>query len=1373
MTVQQWTPSQLEAIEATGRSVLVSAGAGSGKTAVLAERCAHLVASARPPCAVDGLLVVTFTEAAAAEMRDRIATSLRRRLESAPSDRRLRTQLALLDTASISTIHAFCKRTLDRYFAAAKLDPATPILDEYDARLLRRETCDRVFDRFDDRRDHLGAAFDALLAAYAPSGEQGLVAHVLRLDGFLSSLPQPEQWIAEARGRYENASADKLGDGWRTLFSAELADELSEQLKAVRRQLGQCRGGAAIVEPVAECLCEYESALSAWLASVDALASASTDAPAGSADHAGLVETCAAIGAFTFPTIPRLTKAIKEGPLDELATFKSAAGEARAIRETLFRARLRDVFGRGSEQEWADGIARTAPHVRTLLELAAAYRADYQAAKAELGVLDFADLERYAYDLLSDEDNGVAARMRDRFEYILVDEYQDVSPIQAEILRLVSRETETGRANNLFAVGDVKQSIYRFRLAEPRLFLDRMDRAARRGGDVDSVAATATATGDHVIALVENFRSAPDLIHAMNGVFEKLIAGDLGGIEYDAAARLKPGLPAPDGAAVAPPIELHVLDKAAGSDGDAADMPDGGGGAGGASRADDTGGADESGEGLDWEAIEREAYVVARRIEEFIAEGRRYGEIAVLMRSMSIRGPLFVRTLTNLGIPAFADVAGGFLDSLEIRDIVAVLSLLDNEQQDIPLASLLRSPLIGEPLTDEQLVEIRTARRGVPFHAAVRTYAAEGSNASLRSRLAELRDRLAVWRQRVGRRPLADVVWSIYEETGYLAYVSGLPGGPQRRANLIGLHHRARQFDTFARHGLYRFLRFIEGLADADEDLEPGRVRSEADDVVRVMSIHRSKGLQYPVVFVAELGKRFNLRDARGAILFDRKLGVAMDAVDLERRLIYPTLPHKLVQRAVEDETLAEELRVLYVALTRAESRLVLVGTCGLSKIEEALSRYAGHTGPIPLLDRRRASGALDWILAALGCQPPGSVSLVGGGIEVPVALAAASGDDRVGTMGDRAVPYEIHAIDAEDMAGWSFEAPRRPEAAKRLAACAALAAPPVANEVAAAPADASSVDTIPADAASAVESPVATVARRFGSTYAARDLCRVPAVAAASELKSRWNLPTDDDDAAEVRAGMLSPTGSASPLPGAPSALGSASHASSSGSASVVSNTRSSLGTESPASPSSSLSGGSGVQAGRTLPEPVFRRSMPGFDAGERGTLTHEFLEIVDRQQPCDAANLEAQLKAAVKRGAFAVIEAAEIDLDSIAWFYATPLGMRLRGADCRVLREWPFVIGVEPQRYDPAASARDAGDFVLVRGIIDCLFDDGDGWEILDYKTDRVSGDALTARADVYRGQVDIYTRAVELTWPRKVTRRWLAFLSAREIVELCPRS
>jgi ATP-dependent helicase/nuclease subunit A len=527
---------------------------------------------------------------------------------------------------------------------------------------------------------------------------------------------------------------------------------------------------------------------------------------------------------------------------------------------------------------------------------------------------------------------------------VLVDEYQDINELQDSILGLVSRE----RAQ--FCVGDVKQSIYRFRLADPHRFIARY----KRRND-----------GEAVIDLQTNFRSRAPLLHTLNGVFAALMTEPAAEIQYDQSHYLTPSEASPylDHPVNSPHVELHLLPE------------------------DPEAHADEEDEGAqedDLDRTEREAAFIASRIRALMGESEpsratrvlakaaagelewrpiQYRDIVVLLRSMQFKAEQFADILRAAGVPVHSDAGTGFFESMEIRDVLALLQVLDNQRQDIPLAAVLRSPFAAIAQPEDALAKIRlgySGRPAVPFHAAVVRYAKEHDDA-LAARLRDFLVELAEWRELAHRRPLAEVLWQIYDRSGYLAFCQGLRDGEQRVANLIALFERARQFGSFRKQGLGRFMRFLDTLRN-ETDLGQPSTASEADDVVRVMSVHRSKGLEFPVVFVPDLGKKHNLSDSRGHILVDRATGIGLSVCDEALRVRYPSLASTIVSERLRRQMLAEEMRILYVATTRARERLILVGTCDLSLREKWANRWAGHNGPLPPDDVLSGACMLDWL---------------------------------------------------------------------------------------------------------------------------------------------------------------------------------------------------------------------------------------------------------------------------------------------------------------------------------------------------------------------------------------------------------------------------
>jgi ATP-dependent helicase/nuclease subunit A len=925
-----WTDQQRKGIEAGG-SVLVSAAAGSGKTTVLAERCAYLVCDADKPCGVDELLVVTFTESAAAEMKSRIQQALRRRIAQNPSDRLLR-QSALVEHAQISTVHGFCARLLRQHFNLVGLDPNFNILDGDEAALLRREVVEDLFhQRYKQDR---GGDFHRLIDAYGDGDDESLMEQVVATHQTLCSLADPQSWIARTLTEIRQAASQPL-------TSSQLGQQLIQQIKQTLSDLArQCDDAAAAIRP--------HKALASYVKHAQELKSI-VGHWHGVLDREGLDLLIGEVG--DLPSRPRLPAVPADTPGKE---------PAKAMLDSI-KKQLDDALPRllaFDSTQWQQGMAQVSPHAKAFLSLVSDFEQHYKQAKGSQRAVDFSDLERLTLRVLSDGQGSqllpsrVARSLQDQFRYVLVDEYQDINEIQDAILTLVSRESAgSGREPNLFCVGDVKQSIFRFRLAEPRRFLQRLQRFSSPAKDAPG----------RVIDLRENFRSRAPLLEAINAIYERLMTRQAAEIEYDQSHRLRPGRPYPPAGSArcfaGAPIELHLLPADV-------DDPD-----------------------QDMERAEYEAVLVAQRIRRLmgldgsppmhvikpdavgnpVAAPLGFGDIVILLRAMQYKADAFVDVLRAHGIPVHSEGGSGFFDSPEVRDALCLLQILDNQQQDIPLAAVLRSPLSGLPQPDDAMAAIRLAYRDgadpaedIPFHEALRRYAVEKDD-ELSAWLRDFLARLADWRDQANKRPVAELLWRLYQDTGALAYYSGLDDGQQRVANLLYLHERAAQFGTFLRQGLYRFLDFISNLRQ-EKDLARPALAAEPQNVVRIMSIHRAKGLEFPVVFLADLGKRHNLKDLQGSILVDRQSGLGMKVTDQSRLIRYPSLASAVVENSLLRQTLAEEMRLLYVAMTRAKEHLILLGTATADQVDRWETQWRDRTGPLPADVVLAGSRSLDWL---------------------------------------------------------------------------------------------------------------------------------------------------------------------------------------------------------------------------------------------------------------------------------------------------------------------------------------------------------------------------------------------------------------------------
>ena len=1070
-----FTRDQREAITRTGRSLLVSAAAGSGKTAVLAERCAGLICGehGRPPCQAAEILVVTFTDAAAAQMRSRIAEALRARLEGRPRHRgHIEEQLALLPAAPISTIHSFCLDLIRRWFTAAQIDPQAEVLAAEEALLRRHEQIEALFEELYGSEDERARMFRELVEEDFGGSDTRLSEVVLDVYEFARSLPRPEEWLASAAERFAGPEVEV-----RREIHEVRRSRLLRELQAQADWLADAMTGWSPRE-IDDCvqlrlLSAYQASLRTWIQQAQR-----------AARERDLDELCAHIAGFEMDARGAGRRKV---PSD--VRLEAAKNLYETVRKQLRNNRLVDGCARFTGEQYRKDLQAVQPRQRAIIDLAREFGRRYEQAKRAAGLLDFADLEQIAFRVLSaagdpDRPSDVARRCHQQYQYVLVDEFQDTSPIQEAILRLVSRETAEDAEDNLFAVGDVKQCIYAFRLAEPRLFLGRAERF--RDG-----------RAGQLIHLRENFRSRSSVIEAVNAVFERCMIRAFAEIEYDETARLRPGLdyPADDREGLGGPVELHLLEipssRHAGEGGEGEEAEDGKG-----DKAEDN--------VLEWKYCQREAYLIGRRILDLMGrtggvrrhvcvpapDGRwerrplEYRDIVVLMRAVSGRAEHVAAVFGRMDVPVHADARGGFFETSEVRDMLALLELLDNAQQDIPLAAVLRSPLAGPVrFTESDLVAFRLHAPRAAFHEAVVRYAETGGDPERRERTRAFLARLARLRDAVRRRPLADVIWEIYEETGYLAFVGGMPHGRQRRANLIGLHDRARQFGTFRQQGLRRFLRFIQELRDQKEELGLPSAASEADDVVRILTVHQAKGLEFPVVFVSGLGTRFNLKDAREQVILHRQEGLGMKVVDPLRGAAYPSLAHQLCRDAVLRDTLAEELRILYVAMTRAREHLVLVGSTKDGAIRAAIDPPdTGKQGPVLPLTLAMGRCHLDWVLAALARMPP---------------ERRARGDPRT-FEAPRGTTFAVFHHDIAAMQEWRVPNEAAPSRRARLAGIAAM-------------------EPLPEDEPVAAEDDqFRGVIARLGFEYAPRSMTTVPARLVATDVRPALDPFREDDERPE-----------------------------------------------------------------------------------------------------------------------------------------------------------------------------------------------------------------------------------------------------------------
>jgi ATP-dependent helicase/nuclease subunit A len=943
-----FTSQQSAAIQGAG-NLLVVAGAGTGKTHTLIARCLRLILAER--VSVENILMVTFTEAAAAEMRGRLRAELLKQQLERPEDEWLAQQLALLDTAAIGTLHSFCLQLAREHFHELGLDPQFNILDESQTRPLQRETLDELFEKHYTGHSAESAAVQQLIRGLGRGADAGIRKLVLKLHGFAQSLPDPDGWLTEQTKRFVLEQPDE----WRSHFATavkRLAAEWRDELEAVTTavpaiQLALAALRAMPIQP------DFSSAAKV----IQSLSHA--DDP---------------------KNWPYGTKTKFRNPL------KKFFAEVEALAELLPSD---DADPLAQDWAWArqDMLA--------LLQLVREFSASFASRKREFGGVDFSDLEQCALRLLRDE--RTATEWRERFAHIFVDEYQDINAAQDAILTMLSRP---GSAGNRFLVGDVKQSIYRFRRANPHIFqnyeaawrsceissLSSPKGGEGRGEEARSIALPRQKSSDQspspqpsprlggervsvcspglALSLTENFRSRQAILDFVNSCCGALMRPEIGGVSYEP---LQFGAPEKRGALAnqAPRVELVLIAKADETDRESND-----------DETEANGDAAEA--ALDLLAVECEARLVVQRLKQLRDSSHEiwdkeqncfraveWSDMAVLLRSPSGRAEAFAKEFSRLGVPLNA-ARDGFFASLEVSDLLNLLRLLDNPLQDVPLAAVLRSPLVG--LTLDEMVEVRLVERGDLLWVALTrvTGRAKDISAELRAKVVAFLEQFQRWRELARQTSLSQTLETALNDTHYEALLLAGPRGVERVANVRRLLDLARQFDPYQRQGLYRFLRFVRLQEDEELDLEPAAVPTT--NAVRLLSVHRSKGLEFPVVALAGLGTNFNEQDRGAAVLLDEQLGLCPKITPPGADQSYPSLPHRLANQNERRELRGEELRLLYVALTRARDTLLLVGSA--NELAEKIQWEASPGSSLETKQILAARSQLQWLRLWLPLVP-------------------------------------------------------------------------------------------------------------------------------------------------------------------------------------------------------------------------------------------------------------------------------------------------------------------------------------------------------------------------------------------------------------------
>ncbi|MBS7144823.1 MAG: helicase-exonuclease AddAB subunit AddA [Roseburia sp.] len=960
-----WTTEQQQVIDLRNRNILVSAAAGSGKTAVLVERIVKIITDKNHPVDIDHLLIVTFTNAAAAEMRERIGNAIEKALDEQPGDEHLLRQLTLIHNAQITTIDSFCLYVVRNHFHEIDLEPNFRIGDEGELKLLREDVLGRVLEQ---NYEEPSEAFSDFVEGYASGRtDAALNEMILQLYEFSRSYPWPEKWLDSFVGAYRIETREELD-------RAEWLAPLTENIRFVLKDCEQLLKQALAVTQQDDGPDMYEKAVRSDLEKYEGLSK--------------LTSFCELSGALSDIKYDRLASSRGfEGDPDKLELVKSLREQAKDVVKKLCKQ-----YFFCSPEMMIEQLERTEPMLEEVVRLTKQFADEFAAAKRRKNLVDFHDVEHFALQILVDEETEKAKKtaeeFRDTFEEIMIDEYQDSNEVQETLLRSISRE-ERGE-NNIFMVGDVKQSIYRFRLARPELFMKKYDSYSLEESTTQR------------IDLHKNFRSREEVLTCTNDIFYKIMARSLGNVEYDAEAALYPGASYP-----AMPVQENPVGEKAAEDEKVSGKqingftPE-------ILLADSN---DELLEDTDFSDKKTlEAKIVAEEIRHLMktqpvtdkATGElraaRYSDIVILLRSLSGWADSLVEVLNGNGIPAHTVSSTGYFSTVEVQTVLSILRLLDNPRQDIPMAAVLRSPMAG--LTDEELAVLRLEDGSVPFHEAVLELAEglyeedgkkeisnpeadqkQGKNAdekpenhiesTAHQKLLEFYKKYRQLRQLVPDTPIHELIEIILCETGYGHYVAAMPAGNRRTANLNMLLEKAAAYEKTSYKGLFHFVRYIDELQKYDVDFGEADMVGENEDVVRIMSIHKSKGLEFPIVIVSGMGKNFNKQDTRSKMVLHPELGIGLDYMDGKKRIKSPTIAKKAIAKQIDLENLGEELRVLYVALTRAKEKLILTGT--LKDAPEKLEFFRQQANlskaadrPLSYLTREGASGYLDWILPAV-----------------------------------------------------------------------------------------------------------------------------------------------------------------------------------------------------------------------------------------------------------------------------------------------------------------------------------------------------------------------------------------------------------------------
>lgn len=1450
----RWTDAQIDAITARNCNLLVAAAAGAGKTAVLVERIIRKIIDPTNPVDIDKMLIVTFTNAAATEMRERIGEAIAAELDKNPESEYIRRQMSLLGKASITTIHSFCRDVIKKNIQNIDLDPGFRVADDTECTLMRMETITELFeDQYEQEQDD----FKALLESYGGNkNDQAIQDMVMSLYEFIQSSPWPDEWLDEQlRALDVQDGEDFARTPWGRVLTNSLklefaglsqmmtqaldilkyATGLEKYIPVFQQELSGINQLAELINAMIQAFMgseEMTNAINHPSGSCGEMIDAVID-PSGSSEkmtnaHSGSSEKMTEAILHHSESTEDLTNAIlhHSGSSEEMTNavihpsvcsdvswdklyealhsleFKRLprAGKdadkekqklVKELRDTVKDSikKMKHKLVNAPSVEIIRDLRTLRPVMQCLANLVREFTRRYTEKKRNKAILDFNDLEHLCLQILSDSagkgqcPSKAALEYRAYFDEIMVDEYQDSNMVQEIIIRMISRDRPD--YPNVFMVGDVKQSIYRFRQAKPELFLEKYNTYSQEKGKAF-----------RKILLYKNFRSRCSILDAVNFIFKQIMSVNAGELDYTDSEALNPGAEfAENGRAdvtVGGPVEFHLIQtggtisedanqsshmvekdgnpsitreegnnfsnmmKMGGNpfEPDEMDLND-----------DDNNRNDEEEEIPD--NIQCEARMVALRILELMtpdAQGRTFQvydkkkrtyrkvafkDIVVLLRATKKWSDVFLEEFSKMGIPAFADTGTGFFKTIEIQIILSLLQIIDNPLQDIPLLAVLRSPMFA--FTTNELAQLRlmnrkamlfdclkmlaqndstdqgsplaqesTADQGkllaqeyvddqkMPFskehrigkdqflkqeylvgrnkplertiladqnqlpkdHSAVQD---QSSYQTASMKAANFLEKYSCWREKALHLSTDQLLWHLYQDTGYFGMVGAMPGGEQRQANLRILYDRARQFEQTSYKGLFNFIHFIDRLKSSRGDMGSAKILGENDNVVRIMSIHKSKGLEFPVVFLSGCGKRFNLMDMNKSVLLHHQLGFGPDVVDSALRLSRHSAPKLAIRERIRVETLSEEMRILYVALTRAREKLIITGS--VRHVEKSVAKWlrvaSVQDEKLPDMEMLKSTGYLDWIGPAVirhnALQKKGN----------PLLDYAPLGSDYSGRRITDPSCWEIKIWEKKDVL-----VEKTPEIHEEM----------------------EFLEWLDSRQFSEPSDYFDEVKRRMEWHYAYGKVNKVPAKVTVTELKRRY-----ESDLADV-----------SRIP---------------------------------------------IHVPKLVKKPLFLEGEKGLTAAERGTVLHFVMQHLDLRNK----DIQGQIDEMIQKDLLTRQQAQSVRIEKINHFVDSFLGQRMLKAK-QVYREVPFHLEIPCHEvYLEMIEEAYRDETLLMQGMIDCYFEEPDGLVLVDYKTDIIPPGGIEAIMGRYRVQLDYYARALAILTQKKVKERYLYLFSIGELLEM----